>query len=174
MTAPATPLPDRDAAYEAWIGADRVGSIAHRIGFDRGWDAARRAPPPSPASDPASDPASSIDHQQRIGAPLTFWTAVAAKAYRAEATRDDVRHEDAMRAALRAVETAMAEGRTPPPGQAALVEALQFYADRENWRGHNPLAPRVTQCALDEGSRARAALSSSPDDGRADAAGVGS
>jgi hypothetical protein len=52
------------------------------------------------------------DHQQRIGAPLTFFTSVAAQAYRAAATRDDVTHDDAMRVALQAVQRAA----TPHPG----------------------------------------------------------
>lgn len=54
------------------------------------------------------------DHQQRIGAPLTFFTSVAAQAYRAAATRDDVTHEDAMRVALQAVQGAA------PPAPAAV------------------------------------------------------
>ena len=47
------------------------------------------------------------DYQQRIGAPLTFFAQVAANAYAAAATRDDVSHLDAMRVALQAVEDAM-------------------------------------------------------------------
>lgn len=49
---------------------------------------------------------SSIDYQQRKGAPLDFYTSVAANAYAAAATRDDVSHFDAMKTALNAVEEA--------------------------------------------------------------------
>lgn len=54
-----------------------------------------------------TDAKSFTDYQQRIGAPLTFFTQVAANAYAAAATRDDVSHLDAMRVALQSVEDAI-------------------------------------------------------------------
>ena len=50
---------------------------------------------------------SDIDHQQHKGAPLTFYTRLAADTYAAAATRDDVDHFDAMKAALSAIDAAM-------------------------------------------------------------------
>jgi hypothetical protein len=53
------------------------------------------------------------EYQQRIGAPLTFFTQVACNAYAAAATRDDVTHYDAMRVALQAVENALMQHNAP-------------------------------------------------------------
>ena len=67
-----------------------------------------------------SEPSSYSDQQQRVGAPLTFFTAVAAHAYRAAATRDDVTHEDAMRVALGEVDKVRAS--TPAPAAVPLTD----------------------------------------------------
>ena len=70
------------------------------------------------------------DYRQRIGAPLTFFTSVAAQAYRAAATRDDVTHEDAMRVALQAVQGAAPPAPVPPDPAAEMDAVAIRYAHK--------------------------------------------
>ena len=83
------------------------------------------------AAQPAEPVATSYaDYQQRIGAPLTFFTSVAAQAYRAAATRDDVTHEDAMRVALQAVQGAAPPAPVPPEPIAEMDAVAIKYAHK--------------------------------------------
>ena len=83
------------------------------------------------AAQPAEPVATSYaDYQQRIGAPLTFFTSVAAQAYRAAATRDDVTHEDAMRVALQAVQGAAPPAPVPPDPAAEMDAVAIRYAHK--------------------------------------------
>lgn len=119
--------------------AEQCDHIANRTMAEKqkGWDMERVALLRKMRSALAAQPAtvqpvepvatSYADHQQRIGAPLTFFTSVAAQAYRAAATRDDVTHEDAMRVALQAVQGAAppAPAAVPPDFEQHLIDTIE-------------------------------------------------